>query len=63
MKAYAIKVADPNNPQLGQGEDPALYLAPPTNIMHILRCKDPRKRVDGSKHLNKSSIPSLTGVP
>jgi hypothetical protein len=33
MKTYAVEVVEPKKPQLGQGEDPALYFLPPTNLM------------------------------
>jgi hypothetical protein len=53
MKAYAVEVTDPNNPKLGQGEDPAMYFPPQTNVTQILRYKDPTKKIGWIKALKK----------
>jgi hypothetical protein len=52
VKAYAVEVTEP-----------VLYFTPPTNVMQMLRYKDPIRRVDGSKYSRKSSRPSLTVIP
>jgi hypothetical protein len=53
VKAYAVEVAEPNNPKVGQGEDSAMYFSPPTNVMQMLRCKDPKKKSGWIKALKK----------
>jgi hypothetical protein len=63
MKAYTVKVTGPNNPKLGQGENPAPYFPPSTHVMKMLRYKNPKKKLDGLRHSRKISRPSLTVVP
>ena len=53
MKAYATEVVEPNNPKLGQGEDPAEYFPPPMNVMQMLRYKDGKKKTAWLKALKK----------
>lgn len=53
MKAYAVEVADPNNPKLGQGKDPATYFPPPTNVIQVIRYKDAKKKSGWLKALKK----------
>jgi hypothetical protein len=44
MKSYTVEVTDPSNPNLGQGDSPALYFPPPKIIMQMLRYKDHKKK-------------------
>jgi hypothetical protein len=53
MKAYAVKITEPNNPKLGQGKDPAEYFPPPMNAMQMLRYKDLKKNTGWIKALKK----------
>jgi hypothetical protein len=61
MKAYAIKVTEPNIPTLGQEEDPATYFQLSKNATQIIRC-DESGIINLYKYSIKSSSPSLTDV-